>query len=74
MTINLQINQAKQNIVDAINNSNLPISIMRMIVDGIAEEVREVERRTLEQEAKEEREKAEREEQETENTDSAVAE
>ena len=52
-SINLQINQAKQNIVKAINETNLPISIIRLIIDALAEEVRETEIKILEQEAKE---------------------
>ena len=67
MTINLQINQAKQNITKAINDTNLPISIIRMIVDQLAQEVREAEYNALQQEAKVEREEKEREEQENNN-------
>lgn len=49
-SINLQINQAKRDIVNAINNTNLPISIIRLIIDALAEEVRETEMKVLEQE------------------------
>lgn len=73
MKINLQINQAKESIAKAINDTQLPISIIRMIIDGIAEEVRMVERNVLEQEMKEQREQEEKErEQANENTEDAT--
>ncbi len=78
MKINLQINQAKASIAKAINDTQLPISIIRMIIDGIAEEVRMAERSVLEQEMKEQREQEEKEreekekEQANENTEDAT--
>ena len=71
MTINLQINQAKQNITKSINDTNLPISIIRMIIDQLAQEVREAEYNTLQPEAKAEREEKEREEQMDKNSNEA---
>ena len=73
MKINLQINQAKASIAKAINDTQLPISIIRMIIDGIAEEVRVAERSVLEQEMKEQREQEEKEkEQANESTEDAT--
>lgn len=66
MKINLQINQAKVSIAKAINDTQLPISIVRMIIDEIAEEVRMAERSVLEQEMKEQREQEEKEREEKE--------
>lgn len=71
MKINLQINQAKASIAKAINDTQLPISIIRMIIDGIAEEVRVAERSVLEQEMKEQREQEEKEEKEEKEKEQA---
>lgn len=67
MNIDLQINQAKQDIINAINKTNLPISIISMILDSLTNQIHIEENRVLQEEQQKEamaKEKAKQQESE----------
>lgn len=57
MGINLQINQTKQQIINILNQSNLPISIIHMLLNEISIQIERVEREVLNKEYQQEQEK-----------------
>lgn len=57
MGINLQINQTKQQIINILNQSNLPISIIHMLLNEISVQIERVEREVLNKEYQQEQEK-----------------
>lgn len=67
MNIDLQINQAKQDIINAINKTNLPISIISIILDNLTNQIHMEENRILQEEQQKEamaKEKAKQQESE----------
>lgn len=61
MSINLQIQQAKESIIKAINNTNLPISILAMILDDLTRSIHDAEQQVLMQEKQQEIERQQKE-------------
>ena len=57
MSINLQIQQAKESIIKAINDTHLPISILAMILDDLTRSIHTAEQQVLAQEKQQEIEK-----------------
>ena len=57
MSINLQIQQAKESIIKAINDTHLPISILVMILDDLTRSIHTAEQQVLAQEKQQEIEK-----------------
>lgn len=57
MGINLQINQTKQTIINTLNQSNLPVSIIHMLLNEIIIEVERVEKEVLNKEYQQEQNK-----------------
>lgn len=67
MNIDLQINKAKQDIINTINNTGLPISIISMILDSLTNQIYIEENRILQEEQQKEamaKEKAKQQESE----------